>query len=164
MNGETVKLNCSDEQAPPLKEDGAPVETEPFRTKLTDHAFAPYAGKTYHLVADGLRYEGKTTADGVVDKAIPKGAKAIEITVWIGDYPEGERRVFHIRKDNLPPTSVEGAQARLQNLGYLTGAASGALDEATRAALVSFQMDTGLPPKGDLDTATAQKLQSMNGS
>ena len=33
----------------------------------------------------------------------------------------------------------------LANLGYLKGALSGALDDATRAALVSFQIDAGLP-------------------
>jgi type VI secretion system secreted protein VgrG len=163
LNGETVKLNCDDEQKPPVKEDGEPIEMEPFRTKLSDQAFAPYADKTYHLVADGLRYEGKTTAEGLVDKEIPKGAQAIEITVWIGDYPEGERRVFQIRRSAHGPDTVEGAQGRLANLGYLKGALSGELDDATRAALVSFQLDAGLPGTGRLDAATAAKLAAVQG-
>lgn len=163
MNGETVKLNCSDEQKPPQREDGSPVELAPFRTKLTDHAFAPYADRTYHLVADGLRYEGKTTPEGLVDKPIPKGAKAIEITVWLGDYPEGERRTFHVRRGDKGADTVEGAQARLANLGYLRGAPSGAMDDTTRAALVSFQMDAGLPATGELDGATAGKLAAVQG-
>lgn len=163
MNGETVKLNCDDEQAPPQQDDGSPIEMEPFRTKLTDHAFAPYADRTFHLVADGLRHEGKTTGDGLVDKQIPKGAKVIEITLWVGDYPEGERRTFHIRRGAEGPDTVEGAQSRLANLGYLRGALSGELDDATRAALVSFQLDAGLPATGDLDEATAGKLAAVQG-
>jgi type VI secretion system secreted protein VgrG len=164
VNGETVKLNCDDEQKPPQKEDGSPIDLEPFRTKLTDHAFAPYADRTYHLVADGLRYEGTTNGEGLVDKQIPKGAKAIEITVWIGDYPEGERRTFHIRRGTSGPDTVEGAQARLANLGYLKGALSGTLDDATRAALVSFQIDAGLSGTGALDEATAARLAAVQGT
>ena len=163
INGETVKLNCDDEEKPPVAEDGSPVELVPFRTKLTDHSFEPYAQKTYHLVADGLRYEGKTTAEGLVDKPIPKGAKAIEITVWVGDYPEGERRTFHIRVDDKGADTIEGARARLANLGYLRGAASGELDEAARPALVSFQLDAGLPATGELDAQTAAKLAAVQG-
>ena len=163
MNGETVKLNCSDEAAPPLKDDGEPLEMRPFRTKLTDHSFSPYKDRTYHLVADGVRYEGKTNAEGVVDKPIPKDTKLIEITVWIGDYPQGERQLFVIRRGYSPPDSVDGAQSRLASLGYLKGARSGAMDDATRDALYSFQLDAGLPATGLLDARTAAKLAAVQG-
>jgi type VI secretion system secreted protein VgrG len=163
MNGETVKLNCSDEAAPPRKDDGEPVEMRPFRTKLTDHSFSPYKDRTYHLVADGVRYEGKTTAEGLVDKPIPKDTKLIEITVWTGDYPQGERQLFVIRRGYSAPDSVEGAQSRLASLGYLKGARSGAMDDATRDALYSFQLDAGLPATGVLDAATAGKLAAVQG-
>ena len=164
MKGELAKINCDDDQPSTGDDDATPPEMVPFKMKLTDAAFAPYAGKKYQLLADGLTLEGTTDGQGNVDKQIPKDAKAITVVAWIGDYPTGEKRTWSLRGMAMPPeTTLEGAQLRLQNLGYYSGDPSKQLDQATKGALASFQTDQGLPVTAKLDAATAAKIKAAHG-
>ena len=109
------------------------------------------------IVADDLGYNDLTFAGGgVANGAVPTpridSIARITVTLWVGERPTGERRVWHLElNDELPPASgIEGAQQRLINLGYLSaGAPSGELDAATRAAVLAFQADHELDPSGD---------------
>jgi peptidoglycan hydrolase-like protein with peptidoglycan-binding domain len=53
---------------------------------------------------------------------------------------------------------VRGAQTALTKRGYYRGRVHGRLDEATRRAIAHFQIDSGQPPSGDLEQATAAQL------
>ena len=56
-----------------------------------------------------------------------------------------------------PLVAVQEALIREQ---LLSSPATGALDDATRAALLRFQIRRGLPATGEMDTATMQALQN----
>ena len=61
-------------------------------------------------------------------------------------------------------TAAEGPVSAVQNVlireQFLSGEASGVLDDATRAALRRFQIRRALVATGEIDTATLQALQS----
>lgn len=164
MKGALVKMNCDDEK--PGEEQGETAEKKkrPLKIKLSDASFTAYGDRKYQLLVDGDIYEGTTTADGIVDKEIPEEASSLQLVVWLGDYPTGEKRTWVLASVPMPPTTdVRGAQIRLQNLGYRAAEATGVLDAETAKAIASFQSDAGLSPTGKLDGATAAKLGEVHG-
>jgi peptidoglycan hydrolase-like protein with peptidoglycan-binding domain len=72
-----------------------------------------------------------------------------------GSKAAAEKRgpIFRANKDQ-----VNAAQAKLKTKGIYTGEATGKLDDATRAALKSFQKESGLNPTGTLNRATLEKM------
>lgn len=164
MKGALVKMNCDDEQPPEAEEEAPEVKKKPLKIKLSDAEYTAYGDRKYQLLVDGDVYEGTTTPEGLVDKQVPEGAKSLQLVVWLGDYPTGEKRTWVLASVPMPPpTDVKGAQIRLQNLGYRSADATGTLDDDTRKAIASFQSDAGLPPTGKLDEATAAKLAETHG-
>jgi type VI secretion system secreted protein VgrG len=165
LRGELVKLNCDDAEPDPSAGDVEKEETKPLDVKLTDENLKPYAGKTYHLVVDGKKLEGKTGGDGRVTATVPKTAKTVEVELWIEEFPTGKRRhwTMDIAGELPPAKTVRGAQVRLSNVGYYAGKLGDALDDDTRKALRSFQEDHDLERTGDLDDPTVAKLSDMHG-
>jgi peptidoglycan hydrolase-like protein with peptidoglycan-binding domain len=53
---------------------------------------------------------------------------------------------------------ITNVQVALQNAGYYFGAITGSLSVETRAALVNFQSDYGLPITGAIDQPTVETL------
>jgi hypothetical protein len=58
----------------------------------------------------------------------------------------------------LPDQVITNVQVALQNAGYYFGAITGSLSVETRAALVNFQSDYGLPITGAIDQPTVETL------
>jgi Putative peptidoglycan binding domain len=58
----------------------------------------------------------------------------------------------------LPDQVIANVQEALQNAGYYFGAITGSLSVETRAALVNFQSDYGLPITGAIDQPTVEAL------
>ena len=59
----------------------------------------------------------------------------------------------------LPPLdSARGVQARLLRAGYNCGPITGEWNEATRRALVRYQVETAIRPSGELDEPTRIRL------
>jgi hypothetical protein len=58
----------------------------------------------------------------------------------------------------LPDQVIANVQEALQNAGYYFGAVTGSLSVETRAALVNFQSDYGLPITGAIDQPTVETL------
>jgi hypothetical protein len=56
-------------------------------------------------------------------------------------------------------SSVADAQNALNSKGYDAGAADGRMGPNTRAAILKFQADNGLPQTGSLDNATRDALK-----
>jgi len=57
-----------------------------------------------------------------------------------------------------PVDKISGVQARLNNLGFDCGRVDGVMNTETKEALQAFQVTVGLPPTGELDSATKAKL------
>jgi hypothetical protein len=63
------------------------------------------------------------------------------------------------RKKPLPPIDdVRGVQARLLRAGYNTGPITGEMNDATRRALVRYQIEHALPGTGTMDPETRVRL------
>jgi hypothetical protein len=61
--------------------------------------------------------------------------------------------------DELPPIDkIEGAQARMDILGYQPGLIDGYLGPIAASALIHFQQENGLPVTGTLDNDTLTRL------
>ena len=105
--------------------------------------------------------EARTDADGFVQvPAMPDAGRGRIVVELHG----GESLVVDLSPRRLDPVDTpSGAQARLRNLGYLSGEAEGVLDLPTVLALVRLQQDRGIEVTGALDDATKAALLSAHG-
>jgi hypothetical protein len=167
--GQSIKLGY-DPSKPSKDSKDDKSETKPLSCKFSDYWMTPYAGKHYHLMVDGLRFEGDTDGDGGLKHDIPKSATQALVRLWLDGYPEGRQQHYSLQVvDQIPPASgVPGAKQRLKNLGYYDGDVDGALDDAFAAAVAEFQGDHkdshGLDPTGNYDASTQGALGDVYGS
>lgn len=119
----------------------------------------PRANEPYHLTIDGEMSEGALDGSGWLIKPIlPSAQSATLVLVRTNE-------VFELALRTLDPVdSVRGAQGRLSNLGYYRGEVNGTMDDATHAALSSFQEVEGLTVSGELDGPTQAALKRSHGS
>lgn len=109
------------------------------------------ANEPYILVLDGVRRDGTTDADGLLDEWIAPGAQSA--TLYIGD------DTYELQLGALQPAStLAGAMAHLMNLGYLFEPT--AVEEEIRAAIGAFQTDRFLPTTFALDETTVAALDA----
>jgi hypothetical protein len=168
VKGDKIKLGYDPKKPDPDKKDDK-KETKPFSCKFSNYFLEPYKNKKYHLMVEGTRLEGQTDGDGVAKQDIPKTANQVVVRLWIDDYPQGRQRLYTLDLADLPPANtVEGAKARLKNLGYYEGPVDGEANDAFRRALAEFQDDHrdshALEPTGELDAGTAGALEEIHGS
>lgn len=78
--------------------------------------------------------------------------KPVTIIAGAGAPEPGDRNILVSADD------VKRAQQALKARGAYAGEATGVLDEPTRRAIASFQIDRGQPATGDLDDVTAREL------
>ncbi|NNF96724.1 MAG: hypothetical protein HKM94_07360 [Halobacteria archaeon] len=92
----------------------------------------PRTGIPYRVDIDGHLRDGSTDEEGFLKQPIEPDAKLAR--VFLGEPGEEEEYEFNLGK--LPPiTTIEGVQARLQNLGYYWGEINGKDDSALKAAV-----------------------------
>jgi type VI secretion system secreted protein VgrG len=168
IKGDKVLLNC-DAGEPEGDDEESRKETQPFSCKLSDWYMKPYANKQYHLMAEGLKYEGTTDADGVVKQTLPKGVKQVVIKLWTDEYPTGRQRLYTLSMAEIPPADTpQGAQARLRHLGFYSGKPTEDMNAGARSALNEFQKDHaeshGLEATGELDAKSVAALRDVYGS
>ncbi len=159
--GAKVRLDHQGGAATKLAAAEDAADTKTLAVTVADAAGKPYAGCSYCVVVDGVRHTGATDGSGGVSLAIPASAEHATLTVWTGgDYPAGDRRVYDLTLGQLgDASSLDGARARLKNLGYAPG--SGAeLDDTTKNALERFQRDHDLEPTAELDGPTIAALSA----
>lgn len=165
------KVKLGQPQSGKPKEADAPPDPEKKTVKwrFAGLGLKPYAGKKYHLLTCGLRFEGETDGDGVVTAEIPKEARSAEVILWVGEYPGGARRRYSIViADEMPAASSEtGARVRLHALGYDVGLHSPNPRAAMERAVYQFQADRhesdGLTVTGVLDDATKHAIEKVFG-
>jgi type VI secretion system secreted protein VgrG len=164
LDGRTVKLNCGPLDPEEMVDEQGRSTLQHLRLRLTDVAMKPYAGKDYVLRAHGVRIDGKTDTDGVLEADLPAEAKTAEITLWIEPRPTGKTKRYVVELGGLAePETVAGAESRLRNLGYFWGARHSEIAGDLARALRDFQQDHGIEPTGQLDAATRAKLVEIHG-
>jgi outer membrane protein OmpA-like peptidoglycan-associated protein len=112
----------------------------------------------YVLRVGGMAYDGSFDESGIIDHQVPADAGAGVLTIHLPD--AGETYEWQLQIGTLESADdVAGMQQRLANLGYHSGAVTGAIDEATTNALRLFQEDFDLKVTGEYDPPTRQTLQ-----
>jgi hypothetical protein len=100
---------------------------------------------------------GTTDGDGVLRVFIPPDASSGKLTIG------PDEQVYELDFGKLQPIdTIEGVQARLNNLGYPCGPANGEMNDETRTALERFQRRFLLEPTGEIDDATREKLVEVH--
>jgi type VI secretion system secreted protein VgrG len=168
VKGDKIKLGYDPSKPDRSTKDEKP-ETKALSVKFSDYFLEPYASKKYHLMVQGLRFEGETDEEGMVKEQIPKDATQAVARLWLDAYPEGRQRLYVLRFGDIPPSStVSGVKTRLKNLGYYHGAIDDTLTEELSAAIAEFQDDHrdthALEPTGEADAATSGALEDVHGS
>ncbi|WP_437731441.1 type VI secretion system tip protein TssI/VgrG [Sorangium sp. So ce1335] len=162
LQGKLVKLNCD------AVDDGEQPEQEKeplksFRVRVADVYEKPYARKKYRLVVDGVKYEGVTTDDGMVEQDLPPTAETGELVVWIKEPEKEPTLTWRLKLGDLPPMDTpHGVRLRLKNLGYYR-LTEGHTEGAEIEALKAFQRDQGLEPTGVLDEETRGRIEAAHG-
>lgn len=106
----------------------------------------------YRMEVSGAVIEGTTDERGVIESFVPPATR--EIRLYVGD----SRKARVLKVGRLDPVdTVVGMQQRLRNLGHGCSA-SGAVDNATRAALRVLQRRVGLSETGEPDPETLAAL------
>lgn len=163
VDGPLVKLNCGAGEAPEIEDEEELPKTKTFRWKCLDASLKPYKNKTYQLMTQGFRCRGRTGGDGVIEQEIPDEAFSASVTLWIENFPQGERLHYQFQLGDLPPSSAMfGAQIRLRNLGYYYGEDTDVTSPEMVSALMEFQADHRLKVTGELDGETAAKLGEVH--
>jgi len=167
LNGAQVNLNCGGGSASAENPDGSTPDLKPVALALHDDAIEAFAGKKYRLLVAGMTYEGTTDGEGWLRERVPAEAGVCQLTLWPGEYPDGESLEWSIDlvEEPVPAAStLTGALHRLRHLGYYEGEPTEALTPEAEEALRSFQSEHELEPTGELDAATAAKLQEVQGT
>jgi hypothetical protein len=169
LGGQSVKLGKP--KSASSEQDRAPdEETKSVRWKLLDGQGRPYAGKNFHLLVSGRRYEGTTDGDGFLAATIPKDARRARVILWTGEYPTGPQRRYDLLiADELPdPMTSHGACVRLHALGYDVGLRSPdpwpLIQHAVHEFQTRYREAERLTVNGRLDEATMQAIQRVFGS
>ncbi|WP_049949739.1 type VI secretion system tip protein TssI/VgrG [Sorangium cellulosum] len=165
INGKLVKLNCGPLDPDDVTgEDGKP-SLQHLKLKLSDVGMTPYAHKDYVLKSLGVKVEGKTDAEGVLEAHLPAEARTAEVTLWIEPRPTGKTKRYVIALGELASAdSVPGVESRLRNLGYYWGRSQTEITGDLARALRDFQQDHGLEGTGRADAATRAKLVEIHGT
>ena len=118
----------------------------------------PRKGLAWTLDIDGKRIEGVTDDEGMIEAALPLGARSGYLTIKDGDAEE----VYAVSFAGLDPASEpSGARQRLLSLGYDCPKGD---DKLYEKALRSFQSERGLDVTGKLDDKTKDELIKAYGS
>jgi hypothetical protein len=136
---------------------------QPIRIALLGHDRQPRLNTDYTLKFQGGELKGKSDGAGVVREEIPVDASELTLQV------EDDRWILKVGFLNPLATDtddkgVEGAKARLRNLGYFVASVDSDPKKDFKSALLRFQADRGIQKSGELDDATRQALLTIHGS
>ena len=139
-----------------------------LRLQLVDGSGQAYANAAYTVeVGKGgapvVKSKGTTPGNGLIDVLVPADATSGKVTlVPEGKAPE-DAIEWTLRLGHLDPIQeASGARARLDNLFPKVPGLEVADADRQKALLLAFQELYGLPETGELDDATAQKLEQLH--
>lgn len=156
---------------PPLRRKEEPGQTEtrhrfvrrgePALVRIVlKYAGQPRTNERYVLEIEDRIYAGMTDTEGRLQHAIPGNAKHGRLMVG-----QGRRaRTYNLELGQLDPiTSLAGLQARLNNLGFACGPATGQWSSDTERAVRRFQDVYRLPVTGQPDDVTRERIKQAHG-
>jgi hypothetical protein len=128
--------------------------------QLQDEMGAPYGSCKYELKLADQTLQGVTSETGLVSHEVGHDVTEAELTLWIDPEDPTEVSRWTLEIGALDPIdTVSGVQSRLNNLGYQAGEVTGAMNDATHAALRDYQRSLGhRSPTGELDEQTRRAL------
>lgn len=132
-----------------------------LRIELGDEQAKPYANQPFVLEGEGCHEEGASSDAGLIEAWVPTELKHATLS-----FPQLDDDVITIEIGAMTPVgTIEGIQARLNNLGYFCGPVSNVLDPPTILALDRFRAAQGLTPQDDnaLDQPTLERLLLVHG-
>lgn len=132
-----------------------------LRIELSDEQAKPYAKQPFVLEGDGCHEEGSSSDAGLIEAWVPTELKHATLS-----FPQLDEDVIMIEIGGIEPVgTIEGIQARLNNLGYFCGPVSHVLNPPTILALDRFRTAQSLTPQDDnaLDKPTLQRLILVHG-
>lgn len=113
----------------------------------------PQSGKKYELEVDGRVLKGSLDGQGMLDVALPPGARRGELRVGDGS----EMEVFELEFGQIDPIDTDsGVAGRLADLGY-------SVEPDLAEGVREFQTKNGLSVTGVVDQATRDKLKKAFG-
>jgi len=119
-------------------------------------SYKPRANAPYQLWVDGAVTRGQTKSDGLIECKIAPNAQKAKLVLDPGTPKES---VVQLNLGHLDPVGeLSGVQARLNNLGFVSGPVDGVLGPQSGEALKAFQTSAGLEATGEVDERTRQKL------
>ena len=148
-----------------------------LKIRLINDLDQPIKMSKYRLEVDDQKFEGITNNEGVLQHDIPVGAKTGKLILDKKLVHRRENNTGEIRVENwsidlqivdsmTPGDQIDGAQARLKNLGFFASKEiHEQYEEQTRRAIQRFQ--TAHPPlkvTGNIDQETKKRLEEVYGS
>lgn len=133
-----------------------------LRLQFRDGDGEVFANCPYELSIRGTTLIGKLDGNGELEVDVTPFSGAAMIVITDEDQETHEWILSIGYLD--PEAEVEGAQARLNNLGFAAGLEDGVVGPQTLSALLAFQKHFALEETGELDDATMGKLLDVHGS
>ena len=135
-----------------------------LRIVVKDGDGDPLDNCAYKLEVAGKTYPGTTGSDGMIEEETPPDAQDGALTLWLDSQPSGPNVRWQLKIASLDPVEyTSGIQARLNNLGYDSGAVDGILGPRSKAAVRAFQEDNELTVDGIPGPRTRKKLKEVYG-
>lgn len=89
----------------------------------------------------------------------------VSVMAFCGIYFSVVKKVENLSVTTVATTNqILGAQQRLKEMGYYTGAVDGIYGEQTRQAVLKFQYDYGIPQTGNIGPRTLEMLGLQSSS
>jgi len=135
-----------------------------LRVTLLDEGHRPLPNVDYDLTIGKTLIQGQADANGLVEQRIPAGARQGLLSVKVSRDGTETGYSWDLLLGAIdPPSKMTGIQARLNNLGYNTGAVDGIKGQRTTEAIRLFQEKYDLDATGDADQVTREKLVEVHG-
>jgi len=153
-------------EATPGSDDAATAQRHRYRMKGVPAALKvrllnngePRKSEKWRALVDGKIVDGSTDGDGLAEIRVHPRTEYVRLTLESGV-------VYNLSLRELDPLeTVSGVQARLNNLGYESGAVDGLMGPITSGAVERFQAD--FPPlevDGIVGPKTRAKLKEVYG-
>src|SRR5262245_59379690 len=136
-----------------------------LRVFLKDADGEPFTQKKYVLHVGDKNIEGVTGPDGLLETEVPIGEGKALLSVWLwDDDPDDPDIEYELQLGHLDPArTIEGVQARLQNLGFRC-TVDGVVGPQTAAAIRRFREKYGVAQEGEdlIDDALCNKLAELH--
>ncbi len=143
-----------------------PKLREHFLLRLTNKKGKAWSNKTFKVTTDSGVFEGKTNGQGVVKTKLNAQDLNGTLDIWLKDN-EAEPSFsvpFAIDAGELPEVStIQGVQARCNNLGFNAGVVDGINGGKTKNAVKGFQQQQKVQVDGIAGPVTQKKLTSAYG-